>query len=303
MPARIIADWPGPGALNRAPNGQHFGFQWSLNPYRGCAHGCRYCYARDSHSYLDLGIGADFETRLFVKPDLPLKLARELQTVPLSERIAIGTVTDPYQPLEGRYRLTRRALELIAHSGHPATITTKSPLILRDLDLLQELGRRGQVVVNISLISMDKHLLRHLEPHVATPERRIQVVARLRDHGVPTGVFLAPVIPLLSDQPQALAAVFEAAASAGSLWLMAACARLSSTLKPYFLAEVSQWNPTVAERLRALYGDQQMPSAAYQKSLQARLSPLYPRYRLSPTPKLPHPFRRHEQVEFPFQRC
>jgi DNA repair photolyase len=175
-------------------------FDRSINPYRGCEHGCIYCYARPTHSYLNLSPGLDFETRLFYKPQAPEQLRRELaQPTYTPAPIALGVNTDAWQPVERRLGLTRRLLAVLAEARHPVTIVTKSALVERDLDWLSELAADGLVSVSVSLTTLDDSLNRCLEPRAAGPRRRLRLVRRLSDAGVPVAALLAPVIPGITD--------------------------------------------------------------------------------------------------------
>jgi DNA repair photolyase len=191
-------------------------FTWSLNPYRGCEHGCIYCYARPTHEYLDLSPGLDFETEIFVKRDAARLLRQELAR-PSWEPSLIGLsgVTDCYQPLERRLELTRQCLEVLAEFRNPVSIVTKSRLITRDVDLLRELAEHEAVSVAISLTTLDKELARVMEPRAAQPQGRLATIRQLAAAGVPVGVMLAPIIPGLTDHevPALLAAAREAGAS------------------------------------------------------------------------------------------
>ncbi|MDD3800051.1 MAG: PA0069 family radical SAM protein [Novosphingobium sp.] len=184
-------------SFNRSPD---IPFDRSVNAYRGCEHGCIYCYARPTHAYHDLSPGLDFETRLFAKPQ-----AAELLRETFAKRtyrpapIAMGTNTDPYQPIEGRYRITRAVLELCLECRHPVTITTKSDRVLRDIDLLAELARHRLAAVSLSVTSLDPRLSRLLEPRAAAPAKRLAALGRLAEAGVPTNVSIAPVIPAVTD--------------------------------------------------------------------------------------------------------
>jgi len=190
-------------------------FEQSINPYRGCEHGCIYCYARPTHAYLGLSPGMDFETRLFAKPDAPSLLRRELARPGYRCRlIALGTNTDPYQPVEKGRGITRGILEVLAEHDHPVSITTKSALVERDLDILAPMARRGLVQVHLSITTLDGNLARSLEPRAAAPGRRLRTVRALADAGVPVGVMVAPVIPALTDAE--LERIVEAAAGAGA---------------------------------------------------------------------------------------
>ncbi len=175
-------------------------FDRSINPYRGCEHGCIYCFARPTHAYLGLSPGLDFESKLFVKPNAPQLLERELSAAGYQPRtIAIGTNTDPYQPIEREHRVMRGILEVLERTGHPVGIVTKSALILRDLDILSRMAKRNLVKVALSVTTLDPKLARVMEPRAATPARRIDALRDLSAAGVPTSVMVAPVIPAIND--------------------------------------------------------------------------------------------------------
>jgi DNA repair photolyase len=189
-------------------------FDQSINPYRGCEHGCVYCYARPTHAYLGLSPGLDFESKLFVKPNAPELLERELAAPGYEPRvIAIGTNTDPYQPIERRYQVMRRILEVLDSVGHPVGIVTKSALILRDLDILARMAQRNLVRVALSVTTLDPQLARTMEPRASTPPRRLDALRKLSAAGVPTSVMVAPIIPALNDAE--IERILDAAAAAG----------------------------------------------------------------------------------------
>jgi len=197
---------------NRSPD---LPFDESVNPYRGCEHGCIYCYARPSHAYLGLSPGLDFETRIFAKTNAAELLRKELQRErPPGSMIALGTNTDPYQPIERRMMITRSLLEVFAKSGQSICITTKSTLVTRDIDLLAPMAAQGRAKVLISIGMLDRQLARTLEPRANSPARRLEAIARLSTAGIPTGVIVAPIIPALTDRD--LERVLEAAADAGA---------------------------------------------------------------------------------------
>lgn len=221
-------------ARNRSPD---LPFSQSINPYRGCEHGCVYCYARPSHAYVDLSPGLDFETRLFYKDNAAALLERELrgrnyQCSPIS----LGANTDPYQPIERKYRVTREILECLSSCDHPATIITKgAALIERDLELLADMARRRLVSVFISITTLDAHLKRTLEPRAASPGARLAAVKRLAAAGVPVGVMVAPVIPALTDHETEK--ILQAAGEAGALSASYVMLRLPHEVNPLF----SEW--------------------------------------------------------------
>jgi DNA repair photolyase len=175
-------------------------FDRSINPYRGCEHGCIYCFARPTHAYLGLSPGLDFESKLFVKPEAPRLLERELSASGyLPRTIAIGTNTDPYQPIEREYRVMRGILETLERCGHPVGIVTKSALVLRDLDILSRMAERHLVKVALSVTTLDPKLARVMEPRASTPARRLEALRQLSAAGIPTTVMVAPVIPAIND--------------------------------------------------------------------------------------------------------
>jgi DNA repair photolyase len=217
-------------ARNDSPD---IGFDRSINPYRGCEHGCIYCYARPSHAYLGLSPGLDFETRIFYKPQAAALLAAELAKPGYSCRpIALGSNTDPYQPAERKLGLTRAVLAVLRDFHHPVTIVSKSALIQRDLDILADMARERLVNVTISVTTLDRSLARRMEPRAPTPERRLEAIAALAGAGVPTGVLAAPMIPALNDGE--LEQILERAREAGARAAGYTLLRLPLELKPLF---------------------------------------------------------------------
>jgi DNA repair photolyase len=189
-------------------------FDRSINPYRGCEHGCVYCFARPTHAYLGLSAGLDFESRLFVKPDAPALLERELSAPSYAPRtIAIGTNTDPYQPIERTYEIMRRILEVLERTGHPVGIVTKSALVTRDIDILARMAKRNLVKVAISVTTLDAKLARSMEPRASTPPKRLEALRQLSEAGIPTAAMVAPIIPALNDAE--IERILDAAAMAG----------------------------------------------------------------------------------------
>ena len=226
-------------------------FAQSINPYRGCEHGCVYCYARPSHAYVDLSPGIDFETRLFYKADAARLLRAELarpgyRCLP----IMLGANTDPYQPVEKRLRVTREILEVLLQARHPVTVITKGALVLRDLDLLQEFASMKLLRVTVSLTTLDPELKRTLEPRAASPQARLRVIRALADAAVPVGVLTAPMIPAVNDAE--LEALLAAAAGAGATRAGYVLLRLPHEVKDLFRAWLEQHLPLRAAHVMSL---------------------------------------------------
>jgi DNA repair photolyase len=227
------------------------GFSQSINPYRGCEHGCIYCYARPSHAYLELSPGLDFETKLFAKTNAAERLREELARPGYQpSTIALGANTDCYQPIERRYRITRQILEVLAECEHPVSIVTKSALIERDLDLLAPMGRKNLARVFVSIGTLDRELARKLEPRAASPQRRLDVVRKLNENGVPCGVMIAALVPALNDKT--MEHVLEAAAAAGAKEAAYVVMRLPHELKTLFKEWGAEHYPQRAEHVMSI---------------------------------------------------
>ena len=223
-------------------------FSQSINPYQGCEHGCIYCYARPSHAYLGLSPGLDFETKLFAKANAAQLLREELSRPGYRcEEISLGANTDPYQPIERKYRITRSILEILAECNHPLGIVTKSALVERDLDLLASMAKKGLVHVYVSIGTLNHELMRRLEPRSTAPARRLQVLSALHAAGVPCGVLVAPLIPFLNDSD--LEAVLEHAAERGATIAGYQILRLPHELKELFKRWLEQHHPLKAARI------------------------------------------------------
>jgi DNA repair photolyase len=226
-------------------------FDRSINPYRGCEHGCIYCFARPNHAYLGLSPGLDFESRLFFKPEAAKLLTAELSKPGYQPRhIQIGADTDPYQPLERKLRVTRQVLEVLQRFNHPLTIITKSNLITRDADILGEMGKAGLARAAISITTLDRNLARGMEPRAATPQRRLDAVRALTTAGCPATVMFAPVIPGLNDHE--LEAVLEASAQAGATAAGYVMVRLPLEIADLFQEWLKTDHPDRAERVMSL---------------------------------------------------
>lgn len=223
-------------------------FEYSINPYRGCEHGCVYCFARPTHAYLDLSPGLDFESRLFVKHNAAELLRRELgKPKYVCKPIALGMNTDAYQPVEREYRLTRRLLEVLYEYRHPLVLITKSALIERDMDILSELAKEQLVKVMISMTTLDKTIARNMEPRASTPARRLTTISRLAEAGIPTGVLLAPVIPVLTD-PE-MENILEQCKSHGASSAGYVMLRLPLELAPLFEQWLQEYYPLKASHV------------------------------------------------------
>jgi DNA repair photolyase len=232
-------------ARNQSPD---IGFDRSINPYRGCEHGCIYCFARPTHAFHDLSPGLDFESRLFAKPDAAALLRAELAKPGYAVRpMAMGTNTDPYQPIEGKWRITRSVLEVLAETRHPVTITTKSDRVLSDLDILAPMAAQRLAGVALSVTSLDPAIARTLEPRAPSARKRLAAVRALAAAGVPVWVAIAPVIPAITDHE--LEHIVEAAADAGALGAFYLPVRLPHEVAPLFRAWLDEHYPERAEKV------------------------------------------------------
>ena len=235
-------------ARNKSPD---ISFEQSINPYRGCEHGCIYCFARPTHAYLGMSPGADFESRLFAKPNAAELLAKELSAPGYVPKvIAMGTNTDPYQPIEKKMRITRAILEVLRDFRHPVGIVTKSALILRDIDILGPMAQDGLAKVALSVTTLDRRLARLMEPRAGTPQRRLQAIKGLSEAGIPTGVMFAPVIPALNDEE--MEAVLGAAVEMGASTAGYVLLRLPLEIKDLFREWLDASVPDRAKHVMSL---------------------------------------------------
>lgn len=247
-------------ARNESPD---VGFSQSINPYRGCEHGCVYCYARPTHAYLNLSPGLDFESKLFAKVNAAELLREELARPGYQcDVIALGANTDPYQPIEREYRITRQILEVLGECEHPLGIATKSSMVERDLDLLAPMAQKRLASVFISITTLDHELARRLEPRTTAPQRRLQTIKRLSEAGVPCGVLVAPVIPFLTDS--GIEKVLEAASEAGATMAGYVLLRLPYEVKDLFKTWLEEHYPLkashVMNRVREMRGGKEYDS-------------------------------------------
>jgi DNA repair photolyase len=266
---------PCKSALNRV---SRMPFRWSLNPYRGCTHSCHYCYARLSHTYLGMNADEDFETKIVVKSNMPEVLRQELRRRSWTrERVAIGTATDAYQPCEGRYQLTRRCLEALRDHDTSVSIVTKSTLILRDRELLAALAQGPGATVYFTITTMDDGLWRLIEPGTPPPRKRLAVLRRLSEVGIPCGVFLAPILPGITDAVESIEAVVAAARAHGAASFGSAVLRLAPQVKEHYLAFVSETFPDLLPRYERAYAGTTI-SSDYQTAIERRLARIRHRY-------------------------
>ena len=232
-------------ARNQSPD---VGFETSINPYRGCEHGCIYCFARPTHEYLGLSAGLDFESKIMVKPDAPKLLEAEMSSPKWEpQALIMSGVTDPYQPVERKLRITRGCLEVLAKFRNPVAIITKNRLVTRDIDLLGELARHNAAAVNVSVTSLDPNIQRVLEPRTSSPKARLEAVAMLRAAGIPVGVMVAPVIPGLTDHE--VPRIVEACAKAGAQFAGYTIVRLPWAIAPLFEHWLDEHFPEKKEKV------------------------------------------------------
>ncbi|MFY9780729.1 MAG: radical SAM protein, partial [Candidatus Baltobacteraceae bacterium] len=245
--------------LNRV-RGMPFG--WSVNPYRGCHHRCVFCYARRTHEFLERDGVSEWGSLISVKINAPEVLRRELASPSWNgDEVAIGTATDPYQPLEGRYRITRRILQELVRARTPASLITRSPLVLRDADVLRELALAAGVDVSISLPTLDADLARRIEPAVAPPRQRLRAIRALARAGIPVGIAVAPVLPHLTDDPASLRAVYAAAADAGASFTWRSLLNLGEVARDAFFAFLHDEFPALVPEYERLYRTKYAPQS------------------------------------------
>jgi DNA repair photolyase len=263
-------------ALNRVKG---MPFDWSLNPYKGCAHGCHYCFARAYHAKMDRDVGAGFDREVDVKINFVDVLRRELRKRP-DGAVAIGTATDPFQPCEGRYRLTRRSLEALVDAPMPATIITKSTLIVRDVDVLSALTAiSGELRVCFSIPTLDEHVSRAAEPRTPPPAQRMRALATLRGAGIDAGVLCAPVLPGLTDSEESLDRVARAAADSGATFFGWRPLKIDPEIRDYYFAFLLAEFPVLVSGYSKLYATGPHTSKDYQKALDLRIAGVRSRYR------------------------
>src|SRR5215472_7485660 len=261
--------------VNRVPEASRMPFRWTINPYRGCQHACRYCFARKSHSYLELDTGADFDTKVVVKVNAP-ELVRKKMASPTwpGEHIAMGTNVDCYQRAEGRYRLMPGIIGALKDAANPFSILTKGTLILRDIDLLAEAAEVTDVGLNVSVGFTDRELSRLAEPGTPVPERRLEACAALNERGLRCGVLMGPVLPFLSDSPAQLDRTVREIAATGATHVSPIVLHLRPGAREWFLRWLQQAHPELMDAYAELYGRRAYAPATYQRAIADQVAEL-----------------------------
>ncbi|MFE8990621.1 Rv2578c family radical SAM protein [Streptomyces collinus] len=287
--------------INRVPAVSRMSFQWTVNPYRGCSHACVYCFARKTHSYLDLDTGLGFDSQIVVKTNAPELLRRQLGSRRWQgEHIAMGTNVDCYQRAEGRYRLMPGIIAALRDHANPFSILTKGTLILRDLELIEQAARVTDVGISVSVGFTDQELWRTVEPGTPAPERRLDVVRTLAEHGIGCGVLMAPVIPFLSDTPAQLRATVRAIAASGATSVTPLVLHLRPGAREWFMAWLGQHHPYLVARYERLYAEGSYAPKWYQRRITRQVHELAEEYGIGPTrAQTPRRIRPAEPAEEP----
>ncbi len=259
-------------ALNRVPDKSSVPFRWTINPYRGCSHACKYCFARPTHKFLDFDADRDFEREIIVKVNAPAVLRAELARPSWKgEHVALGTNTDPYQWVESRYKLMPGIWEAMRDARNPCSILTKSPLLLRDIDLLCEIAAVTDIHANLSIPTLDPKAWRATEPHTPNPRARLEAVAELNRAGIPTGVLVAPLMPGINDAPEQVEPLLEAAIEAGATGIGGIALHLRGDVKQIYMDWLRVYRPDLVEHYDTLYARGAYAPAQERKRLAALL--------------------------------
>jgi DNA repair photolyase len=254
-------------------------FTWTINPYRGCEFACKYCYARYTHEFMEMHDGMEFERKIYVKQNAGWLLRRDLRRVKPGQSIAIGTATDPYQPAERRFGMTRSILEeLSQHAGFDVSIISKSNMILRDMDLFQKISEQNELSINITVTTTDVELARLLEPRAPRPDLRLEAVRKFNDAGLRAGVAIAPVLPGITDSPKSLEAVVKAAAEAKAQWIFANPLFLKPCSEKVFMPFLGERFPELLKSYQERYAKNAYLPAAYKKQISTLVGKLKSRY-------------------------
>ncbi len=253
--------------LNRVPEASRMPFRWTVNPYRGCTHSCVYCFARPTHTYLDFDAGRDFEREIVVKVNAPELLRAELARPSWKgEHVALGTNTDPYQWVEGRYKLMPEIWEAMRDRANPCSVLTKSPLLLRDLELMKEVAARTEFGAALSVPTLDERAWRATEPHTPNPRARLEAVAELTRAGIRTGVLVAPLMPGINDAPEQVAPILKLAAEAGAAYVTGIALHLRGEVRGLFFEWLHEHRPDLLPLYEQLYrGGAYMPAQERQR--------------------------------------
>jgi len=271
---------PARSLLNRCTS-RRMPFTWTINPYRGCEFGCKYCYARYTHEFMEMRDSLEFEQKIYVKQQAAWLLRHDLKKVKHGESIALGTATDPYQPAERRYGITRAILEEFAqHAGLELGIVTKSNLILRDLELLQRVGKQNRLAINLTVTTLDTKLARILEPRAPRPDLRLEAVRKLSSAGLRVGVICAPVLPGITDSPADLESLVKATAEAGGHWIYANPLFLKPCSEKVFIPFLEKVFPQLAENYRQRYQSRAFLPDSYRKRISSLVAGLREKYGL-----------------------
>ncbi len=267
--------------LSRVVSRRNLPFTWAINPYRGCEFACKYCYARYTHEFMELRNGVEFEQKIFVKQHAAELLRQELKKVKPGEEIAIGTATDPYQPAERRFEVTRAILEELArHSGLEIGIVTKSNLVTRDAEILLRVAEKNRIFVNVTVTTVDVELARKLEPRAPRPDLRLEAVRQLNMAGIDAGVICAPVLPEITDAPRDLEALVKAASEAGAKYIFANPLFLKPCSAAVFLPFLQEHFPTLVERYKKRYEGRAFLPPGYAQRLSRLIASLRRKYRI-----------------------
>ncbi|MDQ0948454.1 DNA repair photolyase [Streptomyces phaeochromogenes] len=270
--------------VNRVPGASRMPFEWTVNPYRGCTHACVYCFARKTHSYLDLDTGLGFDSQIVVKVNAPELLRRHLGSRRwLGDHIAMGTNVDCYQRAEGRYQLMPGIIAALRDHANPFSILTKGTLILRDLDLLKQAAAVTEVGISVSVGFTDHELWRTVEPGTPAPERRLDAVRTLSEHGIDCGVLMAPVIPFLGDDPSQLRATVRAIAASGATSVTPLVLHLRPGAREWFMSWLAHHHPYLVRRYERLYAEGAYAPKWYQRRITRQVHELAEEYGIGPT--------------------
>ncbi|MGE5648426.1 MAG: SPL family radical SAM protein [Acidobacteriota bacterium] len=286
-------DLPTRKLLNRTT--ERMPFAWTINPYRGCEFGCKYCYARYTHEFMELRRSRDFEEKIFAKRFAAAALRAELQKIDRKEGIAIGTATDPYQPAERRYGLTREILTVFAReNGRRLSITTKSDLVARDIGLMKTIAKANVLHINLTITTVDEKLARLLEPRAPRPALRLDALRRITEAGIHAGVFANPVMPFLTDTEESLDAVAQAAKAAGATYFGGGLLFLKPCSRQVFLPFLDKHFPELVDQYERLYGNNAFLRGPYAETIKDRVRKIRARHNLAGapidyTPELWHP--------------